>query len=48
VFNFSKSFQVEAKNEVSEQDLAKMKRIVFEGKPKRVFRTNRNLEAVGL
>jgi hypothetical protein len=29
-------------------ELNKMKQIIFEGKPKRVYRTNRNLEAVAL
>jgi len=29
-------------------ELGKMKGIIFEGKPKRIYRTNRNLEAVTL
>ena len=49
MFNYNRSF-VGSKAEVSDDSnrINKMKNIVFQGKPKRIFRTNRNLENVTL
>ena len=47
VFNYNLGFKSNAQPKDSE-DLTKMKDIIFNGKPKRVYRTNRNLEAVSL
>jgi hypothetical protein len=57
ILNYNKFFKkptVKADEEVEENEidkvsggeLIKMKQIIFDGKPKRVYRTNRNLEAV--
>jgi hypothetical protein len=47
VFNYNLGFKSNEQPKDSE-DLTKMKDIIFNGKPKRVYRTNRNLEAVSL
>ena len=47
VFNFNLGLKSNEQPKDSE-DLTKMKDIIFNGKPKRVYRTNRNLEAVSL
>ena len=47
VFNYNLGFK-SAEPPKDTEDLTNMKDIIFNGKPKRVYRTNRNLEAVSL
>jgi hypothetical protein len=47
VFNFNRSFKKEASGgDAHDRDINKMKSIIFHGKPKRLYKSNANTDAL--